>query len=96
VDAAEPLEYEALNRLGPLKEQYGDKITLIGNIGASDFLSYGTVEETITITKKCIQDAAVGGGYICAPGSDILTTVKPKNLKAMIDTTRKYGVYPIR
>lgn len=95
VDAAEPLEYEALNRLGPLKEKYGDKITFIGNIGASDVLSYGTVEETIALTKKCLLDAAEGGGYIAAPGSDVLTTVKPQNIKAMIDTVKKYGTYPI-
>jgi hypothetical protein len=96
IDAAEPLEYEANNRLGPLKEQYGDKIAFIGNVGASDVLSYGTVEETIALTKKCLKDAAAGGGYVLAPGSDVLTTVKPRNILAMIETAKKYGQYPLR
>jgi len=95
IDAAEPLEYEANNRLGPLKEQYGDKISFIGNVAASDVLSYGTVENTIALTKQCILDAAVGGGYILAPGSDVLGTIKIENMKAMIDTTKKFGSYPI-
>jgi uroporphyrinogen decarboxylase len=96
IDAAEPLEYEANNRLSDIKAKYGDKIAFIGNVPASDALSYGTVEETVKLTKKCLADAAAGGGYICAPGSDVLTTVKPQNLKAMIETVKKYGVYPIK
>lgn len=95
IDAAEPFEYEANNRLGDIKAKYGDKIAFIGNVPASDVLSYGTVEETIDITKKCILDAAEGGGYILAPGSDVLTTVKPRNILAMIETTKKFGQYPI-
>lgn len=95
IDAAEPFEYEANNRLGDVKAKYGDKITLIGNVAASDVLSYGTVEETIKLTKKILFDAAEGGGFIMAPGSDVLTTVKPKNMLAMIETTKKYGQYPL-
>ncbi|MHA1683435.1 MAG: uroporphyrinogen decarboxylase family protein, partial [Promethearchaeota archaeon] len=95
VDAAEPLEYEANNRLGRLKKAYGKKISLIGNVPASDILSYGTVEETIEITKKCILDAAEGGGYVLAPGSDVLGTIKIENFKAMVETVKKYGKYPI-
>jgi Uroporphyrinogen decarboxylase (URO-D) len=93
--AAEPLEYEAGNRLENLKEKYGDKITLIGNVAASDVLSYGTLDETIALTKKCMKDAAEGGGYILAPGSDVLGTIKIENFKAMIATVKKYGNYPL-
>lgn len=95
VDAAEPLEYESGMRLKPLKEKYGDKITLIGNVAASDVLSFGTVEETIKATKKCILDAAEGGGYILSPGANIIDTVKVENVQAMIETVKKYGIYPI-
>lgn len=95
VDAVEPLEYESGMRLKPLKEKYGDKLTLIGNIPSSDALSVGTVEETIKITKKCILDAAEGGGYILAPGSNIIGSAKVKNVLAMIATVKKFGTYPI-
>ncbi len=95
VDAAEPLEYEAGMRLKPLKEKYGDKITLIGNVPSSDALCLGSVEFTIEITKQCIKDAAGGGGLILAPGANILATAKVENVKALIETNKKYGVYPI-
>jgi len=94
-DAVEPLEYESGARLKPLKERFGDKITLIGNVPATFTLTYGSVEDTIKITKQCLLDAAEGGGYILGPGSDVLGTCKLENLKAMVQTVRKYGTYPI-
>lgn len=96
VDAIEPLEYEAGVRLKTLKEKYGDKITLIGNISATYTLSLGSIEDTIIATKKAIIDAAVGGGYILGAGSDIIDTCKVENVKIMIETVKKYGIYPIR
>ncbi len=83
------------NRLAVLKELYGYQITLIGNVAASDTLSYGTIKETIALTKQCLKDAAEGGGYILAPGSDVITSVKPQNILAMIQTANQYGLYPI-
>ncbi len=95
VDAIDPLEYEANNDLAELKQKHGDKISLIGNIGASDILSYGSVEDTVKATKHALLHAAEGGGYILAPGSDVLGTVKLENLQAMIETTKKFGTYPL-
>lgn len=93
VDAAEPLEYEAGNRLAPLKEQYGDKITLIGNVAASDVLCKGTVADTVAATKACIDAAAAGGGYILSQGANLLADSRLENVRAMLETARTYGTY---
>ena len=95
VDATEPLEYEAGMRLKGLKEKWGNKITLIGNIPASDALCVGTVEDTIRFTKQAILDAGEGGGLILGQGANLLATSKIANVQAMIATIKKYGVYPI-
>ncbi|MHA1342256.1 MAG: uroporphyrinogen decarboxylase family protein [Promethearchaeota archaeon] len=95
VDAAEPLEYEAGMRIKPLKEKYGDKITLIGNIPASDVICLGSVEDTIKITKQCILDGAENGGLILGQGANLLGKSKIENVKAMLETIKKYGIYPI-
>ncbi|TFG19971.1 MAG: hypothetical protein EU530_04740 [Promethearchaeota archaeon] len=95
IHAIEPLEYEAGMRVGTVKQKYGDTIAIIGNVPASDALSVGTVEDTIRITKECIHDGAPGGGYILGTGADLLGSIQPQNLKAMIETARKYGSYPI-
>ncbi|MBD3351394.1 MAG: hypothetical protein GF364_07900 [Candidatus Lokiarchaeota archaeon] len=92
-DAIEPLEYESGARLKPLKEEFGDKITLIGNVPATFSLTFGSVEETIKMTKECIDIAAAGGGYILGAGSDILGTCKIENVKAMTETAKNYGRY---
>ena len=96
VDGIDPLEFESGMRLKPLKEKYGSKISLIGNISATYVLTYGSVETTIEATKQALQDAAKGGGYILGAGSDILSTCKYENVKAMVDTVKKHGTYPIK
>ncbi|MHA2391807.1 MAG: uroporphyrinogen decarboxylase family protein [Promethearchaeota archaeon] len=96
VDGIDPLEYESGMRLKPLKEKFGSEISLIGNISATYVLTFGTVEDTIESTKQAIKDAAEGGGYILGAGSDILGTCKYENVKAMVDTVKKYGNYPIK
>lgn len=95
VDGIDPLEYESGMRLKTLKEEFGANICLIGNISATYVLTYGSKETTIEVTKQALQDAAKGGGFILGAGSDILGTCKYENVKAMIDTVKKYGKYPI-
>ncbi|MHA1369387.1 MAG: uroporphyrinogen decarboxylase family protein [Promethearchaeota archaeon] len=95
VDAIEPLEYESGARIGPLKDEYGDKITFIGNVAATHVLTFGTIDDTIKETKKQILEAAEGGGYILGAGSDIFTTCKLENVRAMISTVKKFGSYPL-
>jgi hypothetical protein len=96
VDGVDPLEYEAGMRLKPIKEKFGSEIALIGNISATYTLTFGTVESTIEATKQAIKDAGPDGGFILGAGSDILGTCKYENVKTMVDTTKKYGTYPIK
>jgi hypothetical protein len=95
-DAAEPLEYEAGMLLKPLKEKYGDKITLIGNVAASDILCFGTVNDTIRATKQALLDAGEKGGLILSAGANILNDAKLENIRVMIDIVKKFGVYPLQ
>ncbi|MHA1734276.1 MAG: uroporphyrinogen decarboxylase family protein [Promethearchaeota archaeon] len=96
VDGVDPLEYEAGNRLGPLKEAYGDDITLIGNVPATWALCTGTVEDTVKVTRQCLEDAMEGGGYMLGPGSDMLACSKIENVRAMVETVKMYGRYSPR
>jgi uroporphyrinogen decarboxylase len=95
VDAIEPLEYEAGNRLDRLKANYGDKITFIGNVAASDILCFASIEQTIQATKQCLLDAAEGGGLILSAGANILADAKVENVCAMVETVKKFGAYPL-
>ena len=79
-----------------LKETYGDKLCLIGNIDISNLLHFGTTVEVSQSVKKCIKDAGEGGGYILSPCTDITNACKLENIFTMITATKKFGKYPLK
>lgn len=85
----ESLEEMAGMNLKHLKETYGDKLCLIGNIDPW----YGSPAEIAAKVKQRIKDAAAGGGYIVSPCTDFTDDVPLENAIAMIETTKKFGVY---
>jgi len=92
----ESLEPMAGMNLKHLKEVYGDKLCLIGNIDASQLLPYGTKDEVVNAVKKCIRYAGEGGGYMLSACTDITNSCKLENVLTMISTTKKYGEYPLK
>ncbi len=89
----ESLEPMAGMNLKHLKETYGDKLCLIGNIDVSQTLPLGTPEDVAREVKQCIEDAAEGGGYILSPCTDLTDSVPLENAIAMVEATKKYGQY---
>ncbi len=91
----ESLEPMAGMDLKHLKETYGDKLCLIGNIDVSQLLPYGTEDEVRHKVKDCIRDAGNGGGYIMSACTDITNSCKLENVLTMISTVKNYGYYPL-
>ena len=79
--------------LAKVKEAFGDKICLLGNVDCSGLLSFGSQEDVEKAVIKCIQDAAKGGGYILQSSNTIHSGVKPENFVIMVESCKKYGVY---
>jgi hypothetical protein len=94
-DGVESLEPAAGMDLGHLKEVYGSRICLIGNVDCSRLLPFGTEQEVAETVKQCIKDAGRGGGYILSPPTDIIDSCNPRNIKVMIEALHKYGKYPL-
>ena len=95
-NGVESLEPMAGMDLKHLKETYGDKLCLIGNIDVSQLLPFGGEQDVVNAVKKCIQDAATGGGYILSPCTDLTNSCKVENVLAMISATKKFGEYPLK
>ncbi len=95
-DGVESLEPMAGMELKYVKEKYGDKLCLIGNIDVSQLLPYGTKDDVVNAVKKCIRDAGEGGGYIMSPCTDITNSCKLENVLTMISAKKKYGKYPLK
>ena len=81
--------------IGEVKKLYGDKLVLFGNIEPGNLLGAGTPEEVTQVVQETIRKAGKSGGYIISTSNVIMSTVRPENYKAMLDTTREYGRYPL-
>ena len=73
------------------KEIIGDVACVAGNM-PMDILTIGTTQQVKDYAKKLIDNCGKGGGYIMANGA-FFDDVKPENVKAMIETAKKYGGY---
>ena len=79
--------------LAELKRLYGDKIVLKGNLHTTDVMLRGSVEDVIAESKKAIDDAAAGGGFVLSTGDQCGRDTPEENIRALVETARTYGRY---
>lgn len=94
--------YNALHPIQPscmdikeVKERYGDRLCLIGNINLDYTLTRGAPEEVVAEVRQRIRDIAPGGGYCVASSNSVTNYVPLENFKAMIEAVMEFGRYPI-
>jgi uroporphyrinogen-III decarboxylase len=73
------------------KEILGDRVCLVGNVPLS-LLQVGSPQDVEEYCKKLIRVCGKGGGFILANGGGIYDA-KPENMRAMVDSVKKYGWY---
>jgi uroporphyrinogen decarboxylase len=95
IDVLDPIEPVANMDIGRVKERYGDRIAMAGNIDCSHLLPYATPEQVVDAVKETLAKGAVGGGLILASSNSIHPAVNPGNYRAMVESARKHGVYPL-
>ncbi len=92
-DGINPLEPQAGMDLKKVKDAYGDKICLLGNIDCKELLCSGKPSEVDAAVKHAIDVAAKGGGYILCDSNSLHPGVNPENCIAMFEAAKKYGLY---
>jgi len=95
IDGLNPMEPIAGMDIGKIKQQFGKRVCLIGNIDCGHVLSEASPEEVEAAVKECILKASVGGGHIISSSNAIHSSVKPENYRTMVEATKRYGRYPI-
>jgi len=95
-DCLDPIDPAGGFDIGQMKEEYGDRFALKGNVDCIHTLPFGSVDDVVNETKEVIRKAAHGGGLIVSSSNSIHSQVKPGNYLAMWNTIRTYGTYPIR
>ena len=84
-----------VRHVAAMKEKYGDRISLLGNIDCGSTLSEVPVSQEVAEVKEAIRPAGPGGGYMLMSSNSIHSSVRPENYRAMVETTREFGRYPL-
>lgn len=92
MNAVHPIQPAAMD-INKMKEMYGDKVCVAGNIDLDYTLPRGTVEEVEAEVRDRLERVGKGGGYIISSANSITSYCKTENVWAMADTIRKYGAY---
>ena len=95
IDGLNPLEPVAGMDIGAIKQRYGTRIALIGNIDCGYLLSQAPLDEVRRVTRETMRVAMPGGGYCLSSSNSIHSSVKPENFMAMIETWRECRAYQI-
>lgn len=92
MNAIHPLEPGSMN-LEQIKQRYGSRITLVGNIDLAH-LEKGTEQDVEKDVQEAIRLLGPGYRYMLCSSNSITPNVKPQNLTAMLKALKKYGMYP--
>lgn len=97
VNAINPLEKPPMGdcNLAEIKEKYGSKIALMGNIHTVETMLKAEPKEVQKEVYKAIKAAGKNGGFILSTGDQCPKNTPEENLKKFIETGYYYGKYDI-
>ena len=94
VDGYLEIDFYAGMDLGRLKEEYGDRITLFGNLDCGTVLSFATPDEVRRHALDCLEAGAGNGGHILCASNAITASVPLENYLAVVNAYRDYCGLP--
>ncbi|MBD3351026.1 MAG: hypothetical protein GF364_06030 [Candidatus Lokiarchaeota archaeon] len=92
VDALHPIEPTAYMDIFKIKEKYGEKVTLMGNVSPQD-LQDKPPDYIREYVRKLMSKLPKNGGYIFSSGHSINPAVELDNYLAMRDEFKKHCYY---
>lgn len=78
--------------LGQVKELYGDKICLIGNVNCA-LMQTGTEQEIIESCRYALENGKIGGGYIFSTSNVIFKGMPRRSYDIMLEYYRRHNKY---
>lgn len=94
------LDTDVLNPIEPysmdifaIKERYGDRLGLSGNIDIAGPLAFGTPDEVREEVRTKMAKLKPGGRYILSTNHSVMDDIPPENYRAMLDAGLEFGVY---
>lgn len=95
LDSINPLQPPPMGDcdLKTIKQKYGDKLCLKGNVGVTEPLLFGTADDVEKDVIRCMEAAKEGGRYILFSEEGIGANTPIENVKRFIETGKKLGKY---
>lgn len=90
VDGFEEIDFAAGMDLRRLKQEYGARITFIGNLDIRWLLTSASRREVERATVDCLEAGRGRGGHILMSSNCIHEGVRPANFEAMVSAYRHY------
>lgn len=89
-----PIEPVSMD-LAEIKNKYGDKLCLWGNVDLRYTLTRGTPDDVEREVINCIKKAGNHGGYIIGSANSLTDYCPTENILAMAKAIKKHGNYPL-
>ncbi|MHA2296746.1 MAG: uroporphyrinogen decarboxylase family protein [Candidatus Hodarchaeales archaeon] len=90
------LEPKANVDLSQIKEKYGDKLVLAGNLDTTEILTQSNLDFVRSDVKRCITQGAPGGGYLFSSSNSLFDGHVVKAILEAYRYAREIGNYPIK
>jgi uroporphyrinogen decarboxylase len=89
-----PIEPKAMD-ICDLKQRYGRRLALLGNIDMGSTLVRGTPADVRAEVRQRIRQLGPGGGYAVSSSNSIARYVPVENYNALRAAALEYGAYPL-
>ena len=81
--------------LKEVKQLYGKKLSLMGNLQTTTVMLYGSVQDVERAAMKAIDDAAEGGGFLLSTGDQCGRDTPEENIFKLVEVAKTYGRYDV-
>lgn len=91
-DGIQSLQPSAGMDIREVKEKYGDKLCLIGNIDLDYIMTFAPAEEVKENVEETIRAAAKGSGFVLSTCNTLVDMIPPENAFAMYETAENFNM----
>ena len=79
--------------LAEIKRTYGKRMALMGNLHTTEVMLKGSPATVRAASRKAIEDAGSGGGFILSSGDQCGRDTPDENIRAMVEAAERWGRY---